>query len=209
MNRFILVSFAFLALGFYEISGGADFDPIAARDAAVIARADPDVPLASSHDKMQAIAAASSDDAPTVTRLSLSLTSFDDALSAQEPAPPPTILAKPEPLAPLTSPSIVGATTVTFDATPDEDEVLPSIIFSGSRAQASSQSVSAPRDIRFVSAAVVNMRGGPGTGFDVVSKLQRNTEVEILQDDGTGWVKLRAVSGGPEGWIADYLLSNG
>ena len=64
-------------------------------------------------------------------------------------------------------------------------------------------------DIRVVSGNRVNVRGGPGTGFDVVNRLVRGEEVEIIEDNGDGWVKMRPVSGGKEGWMADFLLASG
>jgi len=30
-----------------------------------------------------------------------------------------------------------------------------------------------------------------------------------LQDPGNGWVKLRPLDGGPEGWMAEFLLTSG
>jgi uncharacterized protein YgiM (DUF1202 family) len=51
------------------------------------------------------------------------------------------------------------------------------------------------------------MRNGPGQSFDVVGKLGNGERVEILQDPGDGWVKLRVVEGGRVGWMADFLLT--
>jgi uncharacterized protein YgiM (DUF1202 family) len=62
-------------------------------------------------------------------------------------------------------------------------------------------------DIRTVSGNRVNVRGGPSTNFSVVSKLIRGDAVEILEDNGNGWVKMRSVLTGEEGWMADFLLS--
>ncbi|MDW3224609.1 MAG: SH3 domain-containing protein [Paracoccaceae bacterium] len=214
MRNLILVSFGFLALAFYELSGGADFDPVAARNAAVLARMDPDETSRTIDTASAEVAEPEAiEERPSVTRMALNLTSFEDVANARQNTPSQPILAKPAErpieIVPLASPKVIDATTVTFDSTPDENGVLPSIIFSGSRSQASSENVTTRRDIRFVAGAIVNMRGGPGTGFDVVTKLNRDTEVEVLQDDGSGWIRLRPVSGGPEGWIADYLLTNG
>ncbi|UYV36435.1 SH3 domain-containing protein [Rhodobacteraceae bacterium D3-12] len=50
------------------------------------------------------------------------------------------------------------------------------------------------------------MRSGPGKEHSVVGKLTRGTEVEVTQDNGTGWVQLRVVDTGEEGWMADFLL---
>lgn len=205
MKRFILLSFVFLGLGFYELSGGADFDPVAAREAAVLARGgslDRD-PAA---DMRLAGAVQEEDALPSVTRMSLNLTSFDDVLSDDAPRQPQSS-ATIEPAEPAQN--AIAVTPVTFENPADNQTVLPSLIFPGNSARASSDAVTEPRDLRLVSASAVNMRGGPGTGFDVVTRLDRDTQVEVLQDDGTGWVRLRPVEGGPEGWIADFLLTGG
>jgi uncharacterized protein YgiM (DUF1202 family) len=55
----------------------------------------------------------------------------------------------------------------------------------------------------------VNVRGGPGTDFGIVTRLVRGDEVEILEDNGDGWVRLRLLGGGTEGWMADFLLTDG
>ncbi|WP_299680235.1 SH3 domain-containing protein [uncultured Roseobacter sp.] len=205
MKRFIVLSFAFLGLAFYELSGGSDFDPIAARNEAVLARSGVDLNAGPSNpDAGDTIEFVQADARPEVTQVSLNLTSLGDVLERQDSTtaePTPTIAPQPE---------VASVTPVTF--TRDEDVVLPSLIFPGSTARASSDAVNAaadPRDLRSVSADRVNMRGGPGTRFDVVTQLQRDTRVEVLQDDGSGWVKLRPVDGGPEGWIADFLLTSG
>lgn len=62
-------------------------------------------------------------------------------------------------------------------------------------------------DLREVTAARVNMRNGPGQKFDVVAKLTSGEQVEILQDPGNGWVKLRVADSGRVGWMADFLLT--
>lgn len=202
MTRFILLSFVFLGIAFYEMSGGRDFDPVEARTAAVLARGGtPDAQQQADVQVAQAAPARQNDDAPTVTRMSLNLTSFSDVIAQDEPVPAPAVLAPALDLTPIKP--------VTFQTASEQQAVLPSIIFSGSTSQASSDAVTSGRDVRFISADVANMRGGPGTGFDVVTKLERDTQVEILQDTGTGWVKLRPLAGGPEGWIADFLLTSG
>lgn len=62
-------------------------------------------------------------------------------------------------------------------------------------------------DIRQVTGNRVNVRGGPGTDFDVVAQAVLGDEVEVIIDDGTGWVQLR-FEGGQTGWMADFLLSD-
>lgn len=195
MKRFILLSFGFLGFAFYELSGGADFDPVAARDAALQARNG-----ATAEQREQVAEDAY---APAVTRMALNLTSFSDARSG-EPAEPQTA-----------TPAIAAArdgiavTPVTFDTADSDQVVLPSIIFPGNTVRSSPNVAAQTRDLRSVSASAVNMREGPGTTFAVLGKLERNDQVEVLQDDGSGWVRLRPVAGGPEGWIADFLLTGG
>jgi uncharacterized protein YgiM (DUF1202 family) len=62
-------------------------------------------------------------------------------------------------------------------------------------------------DLRFVDGDRVNVRGGPGTEFAVVGKLFRNDMVEIINDEGNGWLHLRDTVTGDEGWIADWLVT--
>jgi uncharacterized protein YgiM (DUF1202 family) len=95
------------------------------------------------------------------------------------------------------------------------------IRFEGSTSRASSQDVATqlpqiaspgilqPQQIRRVNGDLVNMRTGPGTSNAVIGQLPRGAAVEILGDNGAGWVRLRPVDGGPEGWVADFLLTRG
>lgn len=203
MKRFILLSFGFLGFAFYEMSGGAEFDPVAVRNAAVLARSGADISTQDTQTAQAEAEPAVQREVQEVTRMSLNLTSISAVLEEEEPA----TSASSRNTIPTAAPASV--TNVTFKNPSDSGVVLPSIIFPGTTAQASSAAVTQARDVRYVSGTLVNMRGGPGTGFDVVAQLDQDTEVEVLQDDGTGWVKLRPVSGGPEGWIADFLLTSG
>ena len=96
----------------------------------------------------------------------------------------------------------------------DTPAIIPSLIVPNDSGAAivearAETNLSSEANIRSVSGNRVNVRGGPGTEFQVVSKLGRGDSVEIIQDNGDGWVKMRPVDGGPEGWMADFLLSNG
>ena len=62
-------------------------------------------------------------------------------------------------------------------------------------------------DIRTISGNNVNMRMGPGTRYNVVAKLRRETEVQVLQNPGNGWLKLRVVESGRVGWMAEFLVT--
>ncbi|WP_176440916.1 SH3 domain-containing protein [Oceanicola sp. 22II-s10i] len=87
--------------------------------------------------------------------------------------------------------------------TPDVEEVRAETV-----AMMSAPVVSATADLRVVTGTRVNMRNGPGTRYSVVSRLDQGDEVEVLQDPGDGWVKLRVSDTGRIGWMADFLLAS-
>lgn len=63
-------------------------------------------------------------------------------------------------------------------------------------------------DIRAVKGSRVNMRMGPGTGFDVIMTLDGGTKLEILEIDADGWANVSTVDRGIEGWMAARLLTD-
>lgn len=190
MMRFILVTFAFLGWAFYELSGGSDFQPASARLTDL--KADPLKPVVQA-DASQPERSVRQAPAAKVTPVALRLASVDEVLEPRRTpqAPAATPQARIEP-AVLAEPEII----------------LPSLI--ANTAPATPQVVSSSRraDIRYVSGGRVNVRGGPGKGFDVVGRLTRGTEVEILEDAGNGWVRLQTLDGAAQGWMADFLLTS-
>ena len=91
MTRFIVISFAFLAFAFYELSGGAEFDAEATRLSRI------DLPPEVSEEPLEREVADASVAAPVdlaasedVTRVSLNLASVNDVLR-----PEPTLRTKP------------------------------------------------------------------------------------------------------------------
>ncbi len=220
MTRFVFLSFAFLALGFYELSGGNDFDPEAQRDAAVETR------VAQAAARNETIVASLSRPTPApqivpasepaketaVTRTDLNLVSFQAAGAAEEVD---TAVAPLETELPLDEK--VSIATLAVEALENDNplslaalETTPaetnSTTFAGTRQVAASTDAV---DIRVVKGDLVNMRSGPGTEYDVIDQLTQATEVEVLSSNGQGWVELRAVNGGSTGWIAEFLLTGG
>jgi hypothetical protein len=208
MKKFIFVTFVFMGWAFYEMSGGADFDAEQTR----LSRSE--APVAPDPAKAAPIIAQTGSTLPeNVTRVALDLNSVQDVVSGAR-----------------TLPNIVpGERTletqrVTVSTTPEasqlglsEEEpaiILPSLLVDKVVITPVdfNSDTPAPRDdseIRSVSGNSVNVRGGPGTGYSVVNRLVRGDEVEILQDPGQGWVKLRPVDVGPIGWMASFLLTEG
>lgn len=89
----------------------------------------------------------------------------------------------------------------------NEPAVIPSLIDGADNGATFVSTTQA--DIREVNGTRVNVRGGPGTNFGVVGKLGKGDAVEVIEDNGAGWVRFRSVDGSESGWMADFLLSNG
>jgi hypothetical protein len=218
MKRFILLTFGFLGWAFYEMSGGADFQPASAQMAAnadqmpaqenEITAKTPSNDTVKTAEVIPAVATAQVDTTPPgfestaqaddAERVSVTLTT---ALNGADTGAATDVSYVPV----AQNIAVNGA---------DTPAIIPSLIVpndSGAAIVDASveTNLSSEADIRSVSGNRVNVRGGPGTEFQVVTKLGRGDSVEIIQDNGDGWVKMRPVDGGPEGWMADFLLSNG
>lgn len=65
------------------------------------------------------------------------------------------------------------------------------------------------RDLRVVSGSRVNLRGGPATSYTALTQLTDGDKVEVLDDTGDGWVRLRVVTTETEGWMSeDFLIAS-
>lgn len=198
MGRVIIVAFVFMGWAFYQLSGGADFDPAAVRNARI------DHPeKVETTTLVQNVPVAEEE----VTRVSLDLASLEDVLTPAQRGIVGQRTPAREVSAEITDVEAVAQTEVVLpslieNAVPAEARVTP-VDFSGATPATSAINV------RSVTANRVNVRGGPGTSFNVVNRLVRGDSVEVLEDPGNGWVMLRPVGGGPVGWMADFLLSEG
>jgi len=63
-------------------------------------------------------------------------------------------------------------------------------------------------DRRRVLAYAADLRIGPGKGYGRVARLDYDTEVVVLRDPGSGWVKLRVAGDGPVGWAVARLFGH-
>lgn len=193
MWRFILVTFGFLALSFYELSGGADYKPsdgslqhvIAENRAAKVQR---NTVLAQAKPQPEAprqprVAEKANDGERAVI-----LAAADTDTRAPSDIPPkPEVVALSQPVI-----DVDKADELTARA---ENIIQP-------------REETKPRgDIREVTGSYVNLRNGPGTSYPRVGGLERGDVVTVLSDDGSGWVKLRVVESGRVAYIADFLLS--
>jgi uncharacterized protein YgiM (DUF1202 family) len=203
VKKFILISFGFMGWAFYEMSGGQDFEPASVR----LARMTPvtETELSAKTPEAETVVAAAEPstvdtDPPLdedVTRVSLNLNDLTETLAEaiDEVAVDDTGV-----------PRNVGTPTESAN-TP---AIIPSLIVPNTGiTQVAVAAAPLGGDIRTVSGNRVNVRGGPSTDFDVVNRLVRGNEVEILEDNGNGWVRMRPIDGSSEGWMADFLLNDG
>ena len=201
MKTFILLTFGFLGFAFYQMSGGADFEPASAR----LAAATPEVVVSEQVAEVKpaqdaAVTTASIakiSGTPDVTRVSLNLTNVSDAAEVATTDQPAALTLQPE----------TASTAQIIDSSETPQIILPSLIATTDTADANGNIFAG--DIRSVSGNRVNVRGGPSTNYGVVSKLTRGTEVRVLEDNGNGWVSMQPIDGGETGWMADFLLTSG
>lgn len=221
MWRFMLVTFGFLGLVFFEMSGGADYAPV---DNSIQVRALQEPATPATRPKTKPSRLASVEDLRTtrleqldttpggrfeVTLASANTTSFRTETARPSPAADEKLarLTAPEAGNPveqavaraLTDPSVTAQTNAT--------KIWPGAIELFSQRQARQAVVPTGSDIRYVTGNVVNMRNGPGTGHARITSLTQGTEVAVLDSTQDGWLMLRVTDTGEEGWMADWLVS--
>ncbi len=206
MARFIVVTFLFMGIAFYQLSGGSDFEPRGVRadkTAAVSSSVSAPTPIQVS-DVEPVLAPRKSGKAATqnampepdtaaieaAVRLAKARVSLSDGL---------TLLGDQNAVQGLQlaslSEGVVGLRTAPIEETETSDEPV-------------SQEYTSPEpDIREVKGTRVNMRHGPGTNYEVVTSLTLGHEVEVLSDSGTGWLRLRTRPEGTMGWISASLIA--
>ncbi|MCH2165861.1 MAG: SH3 domain-containing protein [Marinovum sp.] len=212
MTRFIIASFAMLAWAFYELSGGVDYVPKVQAEpifTPVVVRAD------------------TSNMSRDQRRLATPSTTVKTALAQTKRTPltntAPTTqivhaaLAVPDAAETQLFPLETATPTVTAAAAAPEPKahangfveiaVAPKIEVATLSAPREEIDPTVTKDIRQVTGNRVNMRTGPGTSFSVVSKLQQGSDVEVLEDTGDGWLKLRVMESGRVGYMADWLVA--
>lgn len=197
MWRFIFVTFAFLGSAFYYLSGGADYAPapnsLQARAEGHTLFAWPD-PVETAPQTQTAVTVTAPDN--TVSRAVTSLTDLSLAAKARTGTVRLQLASAGGSQFPVPEPAI---------ATDDTDAVAAAVARDVAKAPAPTPQ--SERDIRQITGSTVNMRSGPGTEYSPVTRLSGGTEVAVLRDPGNGWLKLRVVDTGREGWMADWLVT--
>lgn len=208
MSRFVLVSFAFLGWGFYELSGGADFEPPKRPEPVADAR------LATEPHRQARISAAAVAAQPVLTRRS-------ETAAPARPAADPNLRQRVAAEHLVSASAILASTQTAFSPETGAATLQLASLDGGLAAitdapaslaaeEASTHPSPAPEsylDRRSIRASRVNMRQGPGTNYPVITRLLGGEEVIVIEDSGTGWLHLRAPDKGIVGWIAASLVS--
>lgn len=110
------------------------------------------------------------------------------------PAPVSAPLPRAEPVADIPDPAPASTLPI----------VLPLV---SPTASAPTPAPDAPSDIRYVTARVVNVRGGPSTGHPVIGSLAQGEAARIIHDAGNGWAHILIEGDGIDGYVSTLFLS--
>ena len=216
--RLILISFGFLAFAFYELSGGADFDPdaykaqqIAAYEAEKGISGKPEPRRTTAPAPVVVASAPKVDVRDTaradaeVTRVALNLTTLRNVTDTAAETPAETSAFAEAAKDTETVPQNASLTT----SSTDTPAIIPSLIDpnDGVRAEPA-RLATGTAELRTVAGNRVNVRGGPGTNFGVVGGLVRGDEIRVLEANGAGWVRFETLDGSTAGWMAEFLLTD-
>ncbi|MEO3416897.1 SH3 domain-containing protein [Roseovarius sp. CAU 1744] len=197
MWRFILITFAFLGWSFYVLSGGADYEP-GLQSLQARAELNDLRPLARPAAEDVAQAPGVTEAADETTEVTRALSSLDD-LELSKDGPADVTLAALQ--SDATSEPEFEADTQKVDTLTRSPDIATDTATIDEQA-------SPAQDLRRVTGTVVNMRDGPSTFYLAIGKLRKGAQVEVLENSGDGWLKIRATDSGQEGWMADWLVSS-
>ncbi len=181
MRPFVILSFVVLGLVYWQMSGGAEFEPEAWPTEAAL------TPEAVEVITRSDVASGDVADIASVTPLDSPAEAAPVAASPTEPLSPTEALV-------AVAPDLASAPPLASVEPPlAEADVI----------SAASASAGGPA-WRRVAGDRVNMRDGPGTNFGVVGQLAAGEMAEVVATEGE-WVMVRA-SDGTEGWMATRFL---
>ena len=209
MWRFIILTFAFLGWSFYTLSGGADYQPRegsrqaealkarAAAETAVAQAPTPPAPVNPAVTATKTMTETASRDLIDLTEIPFVTAALNNAAPlAQNPESAQILqagyddkrianlsLAKPAAFA-----QAAGMVPASVEAEPEPQQDT--------------------RDLRRITGSSVNMRTGPGTSFGILTRVTRDTEVEVLETFENGWLRLRVLDSSRVGWVSSTLVSS-
>lgn len=228
MTRFILLTFAILGWAFWELSGGADYQPRQSLTAAgpvasepvstaatpILVDTDADLRTASvsvgrvrlSTPRTTTVNAAAdtTDAAPEPRRVSAFFRTEDNELVI--PQPEITLVSLEQSASRFAQP--LSQLNEDAETSASRSEAISTALEEAQQTETTEDVIiELPTDIRSVQGTRVNMRAGPGTQFEVLTRLGLGDQVVVLSDPGNGWLRLRQLSSDQIGWISASLLS--
>lgn len=209
MSRFVVVSFAFLGWAFYELSGGADFEP--PQRAEPVAKV---APQTGGTDRDTTAAAAIVTKTPVIaprivvqTAAAVQTDNQATDLAAEASSARRAVLSRGLSEGSALFPNLsntAGIAVASLEGGPTQFVTVSQPVVAQEEPE---EFVEPAKDMRKITGSRVNMRGGPGTIYPVISRLLSGNEVEVLSDSGTGWLRLRSSEGQKVGWVAASLVS--
>lgn len=212
MPRYIFISFLFMGWAFFELSGGTDFAPPERADTATAAVAAPAAKPRTAIERARQARASQA-----VTLAAAPANTPEPRASARTPARTLVINAgnirQAETDAKLDQ--VRASLRQGLGAMSDSADRQVKIVSLSPAPPKPIETAAAPvrapveasADLREIVATRVNMRAGPGTDHDILDRLTRGQTVEVLGDNGQGWLRLRTLPGDRVGWIAARLVS--
>ncbi|MEO0370702.1 MAG: SH3 domain-containing protein [Pseudomonadota bacterium] len=213
MWRFVVISFAFLGMAFYVMSGGASYEP-APNSVQAQAKLPPE-------ERINYRAPASEPEpgsGPEVTRTVAQVEATFEGLSvAEEEADELSVtlttirtdaagLFEAEanrPKAELLNMALPEETFEIASAPDREDGAINAAVAAALGEISFDQS-----QIRWVKENIIDLRAGPGLSFDRVRQVSKGAEVAVLEDPGHGWLNVQVVDGYETGWVPEWLLTD-
>jgi uncharacterized protein YgiM (DUF1202 family) len=126
--------------------------------------------------------------------------SFDPTESTAPVVKLTPVIAPKRVVAPAPRPEVKLVRQETLDLTkiaPSEEAIEDAVV----------QAILPTADVRYVTGTRVNLRAGPSTLDDVVAQLARGTKAVVLDDGGGGWLQIRDLDTGVEGFMSGDFLS--
>ena len=194
MTRLIIVTFAALGWCFYLMSGGPDFEPRGLRteQPVQIATTPEPAPVQIAKPKAEEL----------VTNVAART-----APARVQPEPEATVVTvEPADLSGFSGISTFDGQDANFTLASLEDGAVGLQQVAPSEPVEQAATPEPERDIREISGTRVNLRDGPGTIYPIIAKVQLGQQVEVLDDSGTGWLRLRVLPVQQIGWISESLV---
>ncbi len=204
MTRFIVLTFGFLGWGFYEFSGGADFEPqtrseVEARIVQAAAQEAPAIEIPTRNANISLISVSAE---PNTVRETNFRTAPQAATHAVEGLVQASLNVEPE-AAPKEEVFLFESLV---EGAPTAEDLLGAAQASEADAIAETRAEET-HNLWEVAGRRVNMRAGPSTGHGVIVTLTQGTELDILEVGIDGWAQVRVLETGAVGWMAERLLT--